>query len=88
MAAVVKSGSVTATAGGVALDSDLTDPGDLAIQCDPDSSEDVYVGDNSAQEFRMQAGDVIVLDDVRAAYVYVRSAGGAGTVRYLVTVDA
>jgi len=59
---------------------------EVMIQCNPDSLESVFVGNQHGQNFEVVAGDYVVVPVNDLSTVYVRSAAGTGTYNYIAGV--
>lgn len=56
---------------------------ELSIQCDTDSPESIYVGNQYGQYREITIGSIEVLPVLDLSIVYVRSAGGTGTYNWM-----
>jgi len=59
---------------------------EVMIQCNPDSLESVFVGNQYGQNFEVVAGGYVVVPVNDLNTVYIRSAAGTGTYNYIAAV--
>lgn len=76
-------GTLSATNVAAPLSSTSTEIFGVAVQNDHDSSNDIYVGGQYGQYWRLAAGEGISLGACNLSSVFVRTASGSATVRYL-----
>lgn len=72
--------STSGTAAAIAASQAISE---VVIQNDPDNTDDILVGNSTAQTIQIKPGNAIVLPVSNLALVYAKSVSGTPTLNYL-----